>query len=141
MARISIIVAAAENGSTLAGLLAADPYARAIMLLHGLHPRGVEERLRETLLQMRTKCERLRREVHLLSAGPAAAKVRIHRNGSGEPAELLVREVESILVNAAPDLDDIVIEVDDGRRERRRRPLSGGTKGGGSKHNGVGAAP
>lgn len=113
LARIFTIVAASENGSNLSRLLAADAYARAVMLLHGLHPLSLEERLRETISQMRPMWSERGFEVHLLRTGPATAKVRIDRNGADEPAELLASEVESVLIDAAPDLDDIAVVFGD----------------------------
>ena len=113
LARIAAIVAAAENGSELTRRVVADPYARAVLLLHGLHPLNAEERLREAIAYMEPQWRERGFMVDLVSAGAVAAHVRIHKNGSGEPAEQLEREVESILVDAAPDLDDIVIEIGD----------------------------
>lgn len=113
LARIVAILAAAENGSELTRRVVADPYACAVMLLHGLHPLGAEERLREAIALMEPQWGERGFMVDLISAGAVAAHVRIHKNGSGEPAEQLQREVESILVEAAPDLDDIVVEIDD----------------------------
>jgi signal transduction histidine kinase len=118
LARISAIVAASENGAELTRLLAADPYARAIMLLHDLHPLSLEERLRETISQMRPKWSERGIEVRLLRVSSATARIRICKNGEGDPAELFGRDVESVLINAAPDLDDIVVEFDDGPRDR-----------------------
>lgn len=111
LARISAIVAAAENGSSLTRLLAADPYARAVMLLHGLHPLSIEERLNEAIAGKRAQWSERGVEVQLLRAGQTGAQVRVHANGSGSAAEC-AREVESVLIDAAPDLDDLVVEFD-----------------------------
>jgi hypothetical protein len=114
LARMVALVAAAEEGAKLTGLLAADPYARAIMLLHGLHPLTVEERLREAISQMTAKWSGRGVEIRLVRAGPATAEVRIVRNGAAESAELLADEVERRLIDAAPDLDGVRIDVENG---------------------------
>lgn len=49
----------------------------------------------------------------------------IFRNGGIEPADLLAKEVESVLVDAAPDLDDIVVEIDEGQGEPTVSALAG----------------
>jgi hypothetical protein len=115
LARICAVIGAAENATALTERLVGDPYARAILLLHGLHPKAPEERLREAIERMRPQWDDRGFSVHLLSASSGSARVRVHKNGSGEQVDLLRSEVEGVLVDAAPDLDDFIIEIENAR--------------------------
>jgi hypothetical protein len=112
LARMISAVAKAENGSELTEQLIADPYIRAALLLHGLHPHDAELRLRQTIERLRPQWDARGFRVDLLGTSSGSARIRLYKNGSGEPADELRREVEEILVDAAPDLDEIVIEID-----------------------------
>lgn len=124
LARVCATVAAIENGAELTRLIVGDPYARAVMLLHGLHPLSVEERLREAITRMETHWGHRGVEVRLLRVADGTARVRVYKNDNGEPDELLTREVEGVLANAAPDLDGIAIEFDHGPDELATRLAS-----------------
>ena len=50
--------------------------------------------------------------VSLMSPGKAFAMVQLQRNGVAEPTDQLRLEIENALTDAAPDLDDILIEMD-----------------------------
>ncbi len=111
LARALSVIANAEGGEKLTEQLADDLYIRAVLLLHGLHPQDVGSRLRDVIARMRPEWSKRGLYVDLLDAGNGCARVRLHKNGSGEAAEQLRRDVEEVLVEAAPDLDEIVIEI------------------------------
>jgi hypothetical protein len=50
--------------------------------------------------------------VSLMSASKTFAMVQLQRNGVAEPTDQLRLEIENALTDAAPDLDDILIEMD-----------------------------
>ncbi|MEF3366653.1 nitrogen fixation protein NifU [Methylocystis sp. 9N] len=110
--RLNAIIAARAEGPTLIEQLAKDPHVRAIWLLHGLHPRSAGERLCEAIARMQPQWSASGLRVDLVSAGPTSAIVQLQRNGRAEPPDQLRLEIENILVDAAPDLDDILIELD-----------------------------
>jgi len=53
LARIAAIVAGSLGGAPLLDRLAEDPQVRAILLLHGLHPREAEARIRAAIDRLR----------------------------------------------------------------------------------------
>ncbi len=110
--RLSALVASSTDGSALMEQLTQDPHIRAILLLHGLHPHSVGERLREAIARMQPQWSARGFHVDLLSVGQSSAIVRLQKNGRTEPPDRLRLEIENILVDAAPDLDDILIELD-----------------------------
>jgi hypothetical protein len=112
LARMTAIMAGAENGRALLGAVIADPYARAALLLHGLHPQAPEARLHEAIDRMNPAWRERGFRAELMGVKGGVARIRIYNDGGGEPAYLLKQEIEDALVDAAPDLDDVVFEVD-----------------------------
>lgn len=112
LARLTSVVAGAENGSALIEAMVADPNICAILLLHGLHPHDAKTRLRAAIERMHPQWAERGFQVDLLGLSSASARVRLYKNGSSEPVDELRREVEDILAEAAPDLDDILVEVE-----------------------------
>jgi hypothetical protein len=112
LARITSVVAGAENGLALTEILISDPHISAILLLHGLHPHDAKARLRQAIDRMHPQWVERGFQVDLLSVGSASARIRVYKNGSSEAVDELRQEVEEILTEAAPDLDDILVEIE-----------------------------
>lgn len=110
--RLSAIVEASPVRAALMEKIVDDRDIAAMLLLHGLHPQSVEERLRAVIARMGAVWSEGGLHVELLSAGAGFAMVQLRRNGRAEPAERLRLDIESALTDAAPDLDDILIEMD-----------------------------
>jgi hypothetical protein len=112
LARMTSVVATAVNGSALIETLIADPHTCAILLLHGLHPLDAKTRLNQVIERMHPQWVERGFQVDLLSVGAASARIRLYKNGGSEPVGELRREVEDVLAEAAPDLDDILVEIE-----------------------------
>jgi len=110
--RLGAIVEASPVRAALMEKIVDDRDIAAMLLLHGLHPQSVEERLRAVIARMGEVWSERGLHVELLSAGAGFAMVQLRRNGRAEPTERLRLEIESALTDAAPDLDDILIEMD-----------------------------
>ena len=111
LARMSTLISG--NQPDLMRQLAADARVSAILLLHGLHPKDPGERLRGAIEGMRPRWSARGFRVELMSVDRVTANVRVYKNGCGESADALRRLVGDALVEAAPDLDEIVVEIDD----------------------------
>lgn len=112
LARLSTIIAASNDGSALLEKIVEDRDVRAILLLHGLHPHSVERRLQDIIARMQPQWSARGLHVSLMSVNEGFAMVQLQRNGVAEPSEQLRLEIENALTDAAPDLDDILIEMD-----------------------------
>lgn len=111
LARIIAIVADAPGGASLLDRLAEDPPARAILLLHGLHPQEAEARIRAALDRLRPDWALRGIGVRLREVAGGAARLTASAGGNGPiDAASLRAEIEAALVEAAPDLDKIIIE-------------------------------
>lgn len=110
--RLNAMIAEARDGPALLQQIAEDRNISAVLLLHGLHPKSVEQRLQEVIARMQPQWGARGLQAELVSAGEAFAIVQLRRNGRAEPSERLRIEIESALTDAAPDLEDILIEMD-----------------------------
>jgi hypothetical protein len=123
LARMTAVVAGAENGSALIEALIAEPHICAILLLHGLHPHDAGTRLNRAIERMHPQWAERGFAVHLTSVGTASARIRLYKNGSSESADEFRREVEDVLAEAAPDLDDISVEIEVAGAADAARPV------------------
>ncbi len=112
LARTTAMVAAAEGGSALLDRLIADPYVCAILLLHGLHPHDARTRLNRAIERMDPQWAERGFHADLISVEGASARIRLTRRNGSAPTDELRREVEEVLAEAAPDLDEILVEVE-----------------------------
>ena len=112
LARVITIIAASDDGAAILDKIVEDRALRAILLLHGLHPQNVEDRLQDVIARMQSQWSARGLHVSLMSVNEAFAMVQLQRNGVAEPTDRLRLEIENALTDAAPDIDDILIEMD-----------------------------
>jgi Fe-S cluster biogenesis protein NfuA len=96
------------GGPRLSEELCADPLVESLMLVHDLHPLGPDARVRRAL-------DRVRRYAGELSYDglddEGVARVRL--SGAGPGCQSSLRQaVESAVRDAAPELTDVVVEVE-----------------------------
>jgi Fe-S cluster biogenesis protein NfuA len=105
-------ILAADDG--LAGRLTEDELVSHLMLLHGLHPVGLEERVGRALDDVRPYLATHGGGVELLGVQDGVARLRLKGSCSGCPSSALTLKsaVEEAIHQAAPDIADIVAEDD-----------------------------
>jgi hypothetical protein len=112
--------AEALAGAGLLESIAREPAVSAILLLHDLHPLGVEERARAAVERARSHLAVEGCTVELLSVEDGVARVRLDRStGHHSSAEELRTSLRDAIWAEAPELSDVVIEgqVAPGRNE------------------------
>ncbi len=93
------------------GRLAQDEVVRAVLLIHGLVPVKLEDRVAAALTSLRTYLIAQGCDVQLLGVEDGRARMRLIRSGRGAPpVAALKTEIEQALAEAAPDLAGIDIE-------------------------------
>jgi hypothetical protein len=96
---------------------AQDDLVSGLLLLHGLHPVPLADRVARALDRVRTDLRRRGGEADLLGVTTEAVRVRLRGDPSAGP--VLRRAVEDALTEAAPDVPRVVFE------EAWDRPPSG----------------
>jgi nitrite reductase/ring-hydroxylating ferredoxin subunit len=91
--------------------LFSDEVIRAILLIHGLLPIALEDRVAAALNNLRPILLSQGADVELLGVTDGRARMRLMRKGSGAPPiGVLKIEIEKALSEAAPDLSGIEID-------------------------------
>jgi Fe-S cluster biogenesis protein NfuA/nitrite reductase/ring-hydroxylating ferredoxin subunit len=107
----------------MAESLAADELVAHLLLLHGLHPVPVEQRVRAALEGVRPYLESHGGNVELLGVEEGVARLRLEGSCSGCPSSAMTLKlaIEKAIHEAAPDVDEVVADGAVGQPE----PASG----------------
>jgi len=96
--------------------LAEDELVAHLLLLHGLHPVSVEQRVRGALANVRPYLESHGGDVELLEVADGVVRLRLQGSCHGCPASAMTlkQAIEQAVLSAAPDVDAVEAEgVDD----------------------------
>ena len=110
LARI-MAAAAGSDDRRLLSSLAEDAQIKAVLVLHGLHPEEIEARVRKAVDQLRAYLGAQGMRVELAEISSATVRLRVH--GGMEDNRACRAEIERTLMDAAPDLETIIIEGPD----------------------------
>jgi Fe-S cluster biogenesis protein NfuA/nitrite reductase/ring-hydroxylating ferredoxin subunit len=105
---------AGEIGELQTTLLARDELVAHLLLLHDLHPVGVEERVREALESVRPYLGSHGGDVELLGVAEGVARVRMRGSCEGCPASSMTLKlaIEDAVLKAAPDVERVEAEAE-----------------------------
>lgn len=112
LARILALATQAESGQTLLASLANDDLISSLLLLHGLHPTSLEERITQALQEVQPYLQSHGGNVELLRVEDGVAYLRLEGscNGCAASTMTLKRHIEEAIYRVAPDLDDLKVE-------------------------------
>lgn len=111
LGRIVEVLAARDDG-TLAQALAADELVAHLLLLHGLHPVPVEERVRGALEGVLPYLQSHGGHVELLGVEEGVVQLRLEGSCSGCPSSAMTLKlaIEEAIFKAAPDVEEVRAE-------------------------------
>lgn len=111
--RIVEEIAARDDGG-LASALADDELVSHLLLLHGLHPVGVEERVVEALASVRPYLESHGGDVELLGVEGQTVRLRLQGSCSGCPSSTMTLKlaIENAIQKAAPEIEEVQAQDD-----------------------------
>ena len=100
------VESAGATGAAVLDACAHDDVVAGLLLLHGLHPLGVEVRVRQALDQVRPYLRSHGGNVELLGVDDGVARLRLVGNCDGCPssAATLAQTVEDAILAKAPDV-------------------------------------
>jgi Fe-S cluster biogenesis protein NfuA len=109
-------------GEPQARALADDELVAHLLVLHGLHPVAVEQRVRDALVGVRPYLESHGGDVELLGVADGVVQLRLEGSCEGCPASAMTLKlaIEEAVLAAAPDVDRVEAE---GVREPDASPL------------------
>jgi Fe-S cluster biogenesis protein NfuA/nitrite reductase/ring-hydroxylating ferredoxin subunit len=119
--RVVDVVAEHDSDGTMAGALSRDELVSHLLLLHGLHPVPVEERVRGALEGVRPYLESHGGNVELLGVDEGVVRLRLEGSCSGCPSSAMTLKlaIEKAIHEAAPDVAEVMA---DGAAAEPERP-------------------
>lgn len=109
---LAALFEAGPEGERIAGLLADDPLVSTLLLIHDLHPVGLEQRVQQALDSVRPYMESHGGNVELLSLERGVARIHLQGSCSDCAASSVTLElaIKQALEDAAPDLEGLEVE-------------------------------
>jgi Fe-S cluster biogenesis protein NfuA len=106
------LAAVGEAGQTVVEALVQDDVVSGLLLLYGLHPLGMEERVRQAVDRLGPTLRKQGGEVEILGITGGLVRLRLHLAGHscGSSAATLRRTVEDAIYARAPEVT--AVEVD-----------------------------
>jgi Fe-S cluster biogenesis protein NfuA len=104
--------AAGQGGAAVLDACAGDDVVGGLLLLHGLHPLGLEARVLQALDQVRPQLHAHGGDVELLSINEGAVRLRLVGSCHGCPSSAVTmrQTIEEAIVGKAPDATALEVE-------------------------------
>ena len=110
---LEILRSAGDSGQSVLGSLGRDEMVSSLLVLYGLHPLSLEDRLHQAIEKANRQMRSREGKVELIGMEDGAVRLHLKANGHG-PA--LKEVVEAAIWQAAPDIASLVI---DGAEEKQ----------------------
>jgi Fe-S cluster biogenesis protein NfuA/nitrite reductase/ring-hydroxylating ferredoxin subunit len=110
--RIVEEVAARDEGGAIASALSDDELVSHLLLLHGLHPVPLDQRVRGALSEVRPYLESHGGDVELLAVEAGAVRLRLAGSCHGCPSSTMTLKlaIENAIRKAAPEIEEVIAE-------------------------------
>jgi Fe-S cluster biogenesis protein NfuA len=109
---LELVRATGDEGDSLVHKLGRDELVASLLVLYGLHPLTLEDRVIQAVEKARLRMRSNEGEVELLSVQDGVVRLRLKTNGHGcgSTAQALKEVVENAIYQGAPDIASLVIE-------------------------------
>jgi Fe-S cluster biogenesis protein NfuA len=101
-----------EAGRKSLAELGRDPLICGLLVLYGVHPVAMEERIANAIEGVRPQLQKQGGSVELLGISDSAVRLKLQHaaNGGNAPAEKMKHVIEQAILEAAPEVVQIVVE-------------------------------
>jgi hypothetical protein len=110
LARMVEMLSESEAGRSSLVKLGSDPLICGLLVLYGVHPVPLEERVATAIDRVGPKLRKQRARVELVSIIDSVVRLKIERTGHGSQSDVLTRMIEQVVREAAPEVVEIVFE-------------------------------
>jgi Fe-S cluster biogenesis protein NfuA len=109
---MEVVAKNGESGQRTIDDLGRDPLVSSLLVLYGLHPLDLESRVAEAVEKVQPKVRKGGGELNLLSneGGVVRLQLQVTGHACGSTGKTLKTIVEDALYEAAPDLNQLLIE-------------------------------
>lgn len=110
---LDIVFQSGAPGQQIIDDLGQDALVSSLLILYGLHPEDLHTRVEQKLKDISSKIHKMGAAATLVSAHEGIIRVQIHVDGHscGSTSRTVQTIVEEAIVEAAPDLKSLVVEV------------------------------
>lgn len=106
---MEILLKAGEPEGAMIEALAADPVVSGMLVLYGLHPHDLERRVMKALDESGRHVHSRGGELTLVELRDSHLRLKLD---TGKHGEVLRQAVEKAIIEAAPDLNQLTIEIE-----------------------------
>jgi Fe-S cluster biogenesis protein NfuA len=109
---LDIVAQAGEPGMNIIDQLGRDPLVSSVLILYGLHPDGIQDRVVKAVERMRPRLRKQGCEVEAIDVNDGLVRLRVETGSHtcGSTAKTLQTTLEGVIYDAAPDMTALVIE-------------------------------
>jgi Fe-S cluster biogenesis protein NfuA len=109
---MEILAESGEKAQSAIAKLGDDPLTCGILVLYGVHPLSLEERVKAAIDKVRPQLRKHNASVELLEIGDAIVRVNIESSGHGcgSSPDAMKRMIEQAIRETAPEVADVIAE-------------------------------
>jgi len=109
---VATLAGRGEAGASILAALTDDPLVESLLLLHDLHPLGVDERVQQALDRVRPYLGSHAGGVQYLGVFNGTARLRLEGSCDGCPSSTVTVKlaIEGAVLDAAPEVSEVVVE-------------------------------
>jgi len=109
---VEVLSQSGESGRTVLAKLGSDPLMCGLLVLYGVHPLTLEQRVRRALERLSPQLRKQNASVELIGLDETVARLRIEGSGHGcgSSLEAVKSLVQQAVLEAAPEVVEVVVE-------------------------------
>lgn len=109
---LEIVAEAGDQGMNIIDRLGRHPLVSSVLILYGLHPEDIENRVVKAVDKVRPQLRKQGCEVELLGVSDGAIRLRVETGSHtcGSTSKTVQATLEGAMYDAAPDLTSLAIE-------------------------------
>jgi Fe-S cluster biogenesis protein NfuA len=109
---VEVLTESGEGGRSVLTKLENDPLVCGLLVLYGIHPVSLEDRVARAIEKVGPQLRRQAGTAELLGVSDAVVRVKLQSsgNGCGSPPDTLKATVEQAILEAAPDVVQVLVE-------------------------------
>ena len=109
---VEVLTESGESGRNALAKLGSDPLVCGLLVLYGIHPVSLEDRVARAIEKVSPQLRKQSGTVELLGISEAVVRVKIQSsaNGCGSNPDALKLTVEQAILEAAPDVVQVLVE-------------------------------
>lgn len=108
---VEVLAQSGESGRNALSKVADDPLVCGMLVLYGIHPLSLEDRVLRAIEKLRPQLQKLGTSLELMSAADAVVHISVNNSRPDAHSTVAVRTtIEQAVREAAPEVEEVAIE-------------------------------